>query len=633
MKNNRTQKFTVFAIILVLLASLTIAGVLGADFSYTAYADTTYNWGGRNLGNLWYYSSTNLDLAGLKQQVNKIDLTKLDKSDPIIIAVIDTGIITDAVGMNGVFDGVLHNNGASAFNASTSKSGLDNVKDSTLTTISGKQGSELHGTSVASIIAMQIKELGLQEYIKILPIKANYLDTNEFVLETFVSAVKSASQMGADIINLSLGSSTATNWNSTALQNAINDAAVASVVVGATGNENKKYDGKSGTGAFYPAAMDNVVSVMAYEEKIGGIKAKRSSSNYGDYDVIAPGTDIWAYRYSGGLSGFGTINGTSMATPLVSNITAMLMLKLKSILTSDKIPPASVIANTVCKTNGETIEYNGYSLKTVDYVKVMNGDYTNGFEYQEPTALTLKSNLDGTVSDILGVLNVRFGDKTPIEFTAELSPVGLVNASKYNNIDWYVQFPGGGQEYLGSGKTLTYLPLKGGQQSIVASYRGSELEAKNKTISAAYQNFIMGNCRVTVLDDANKDVDKATSNINGYTRESVTFTLTGLQYCDISNLDIKWYVNGVECGAGVQFVYQPSRAGNYKIWASIKDMSSGSEQYVPVANEHSLLFSVSSFMSRPLEIFTMVSISSMLIAAVAVVVVIVVRNKKTMSIK
>ncbi len=113
----------------------------------------------------------------------------------------------------------------------------------------------------------------------------------------------------AEVINMSLG---ATAPCDPLVQAAIDRAwAQGLVVVAAAGN--------SGTsGAITPANCNNVIGVAASDSNDN----KASFSNYGfGVDVAAPGVNIISANYVGGYSSF---NGTSMASPHVAGLAALI---------------------------------------------------------------------------------------------------------------------------------------------------------------------------------------------------------------------------------------------------------------------------------------------------------------------
>ncbi|NGP89144.1 S8 family serine peptidase [Fodinibius halophilus] len=116
-----------------------------------------------------------------------------------------------------------------------------------------------------------------------------------------------AAQNGADIINCSWGGS-----GSSQAERDIIDLAteMGSLVVGASGNDGSQQVG-------YPAAYDNVLGV-------GSVEPNNSVANYSNVgyklDVLSTGTDILSTSYNQTLV---TKTGTSMATPVVSGLAAL----------------------------------------------------------------------------------------------------------------------------------------------------------------------------------------------------------------------------------------------------------------------------------------------------------------------
>ena len=111
---------------------------------------------------------------------------------------------------------------------------------------------------------------------------------------------------GAKVINMSLGGST----GSSTVSDAVNYAWSKGVVLTAAGNDGSKK-------ASYPAYYEHVIAVAAsdyYDKKAG-------FSNYGSWvDVAAPGVDILSTTRDGG---YGTMSGTSMATPHVAGVAGL----------------------------------------------------------------------------------------------------------------------------------------------------------------------------------------------------------------------------------------------------------------------------------------------------------------------
>ena len=185
-----------------------------------------------------------------------------------------------------------------------------------------------HGTHVAGIIAMEnnnVGGVGIAYKSKIMPIKAGGSDGTLYSSD-IAKGIEYAYKNGADVINMSFGSSA----HSALIENALQDAFNSCVLVAAAGNDGKPTaDCPLGGQNMYPASYSYVIGVMAYDE--ANSFASFSNWDYkpnanAEYEVVAPGVNIYSTLPNGR---YATWNGTSMAAPMVSAEAAILRSSLK----------------------------------------------------------------------------------------------------------------------------------------------------------------------------------------------------------------------------------------------------------------------------------------------------------------
>lgn len=173
-----------------------------------------------------------------------------------------------------------------------------------------------HGTHVAGIIAAVVdNDIGIAGVasnidIKVMALKINGGDNGSGNMSSAIEAVKYATMMGADICNLSWG----TTQKANALEKVMRESDMLFIAAaGNTGDNNNEIP-------IYPANFDmnNLISVTF----INSSGELTGLSNYGSktVDIAAPGQDI----YSTIVGSYATMTGSSMAAPHVSAIAAML---------------------------------------------------------------------------------------------------------------------------------------------------------------------------------------------------------------------------------------------------------------------------------------------------------------------
>lgn len=304
----------------------------------------------------------------------------------VMIAIIDTGIDTD-------HDEFLNRISPLSYNSRTKQVGISYVEDD-----------NGHGTLVAGVIGANKDNskgiAGIVQNSQILVIKANNLEdplTEEIESKSFTDAsiiegIYYAADQGAQVINMSLGSSSA----NTLMQQAINYARNLGVIlVAASGN-----DGVSSK--FYPASFDGVISVSAVNEN----ETIWEQSNYNDkVDISAPGSLILSTSLN---NGYATASGTSLAAPQVSGVIGLMLAYFTEFdsnqiiqqLLSSAVDKGTIgydvyfgegIVNAAAALNVEyitvTFDTNGGDLMdpilvVKDYVFLLENPTKNGFEFQ-----------------------------------------------------------------------------------------------------------------------------------------------------------------------------------------------------------------------------------------------------------
>lgn len=167
-----------------------------------------------------------------------------------------------------------------------------------------------HGTHVSGIIGgimdNNFAGAGVAPNTSIMPI--NVFTGDGAYASDVITAIYRAVDHGASIINMSLGS----YYYNSIYQSAIDYAHEQGVVViAAAGNDTTSQ-------RHYPSSYEHVVSVASTTSW----DSTSYFSNYGDdIDISAPGSSIYSTLLS---NGFGSKSGTSMASPVVAGVAALI---------------------------------------------------------------------------------------------------------------------------------------------------------------------------------------------------------------------------------------------------------------------------------------------------------------------
>ena len=179
-----------------------------------------------------------------------------------------------------------------------------------------------HGTHVAGIAAAVTNNglgvAGLSWGARIMPLKVLNADGYGFDSDV-AAAITYAADHGAQVINLSLGDTQFSSTMADATDYAHDKGVFTAAAAGNDGNNT----------LLYPAANEHVVGVAATNSS----DTRASLSNYGSHvDVAAPGVNVYS-TYPGT---YRSMSGTSMATPFVSGLAA-LVLSANGNLTPDEV--------------------------------------------------------------------------------------------------------------------------------------------------------------------------------------------------------------------------------------------------------------------------------------------------------
>lgn len=286
-----------------------------------------------------------------------------------------------------------------------------------------------HGTHVAGIAAAETNNgIGLagagfnSRYMAVkaggVPDNPNTDEDESQSIAFGFEAIHYAAKNGADIINCSWGGYGSSEAEKDVIEYA---TSLGAVVIGAAGNE--------GSGdVIFPAAYKDALAVGSVEP---GTNAKATYSNFGlNLDVLATGSGI---KSTVGNNEYGIKSGTSMATPVVSGLAALLRSlnpgwsakRIATHIRASSIP----LDNGILLGHGKidayqavTNSYPGIEITDVSFVN--ENDEKLGFEEQGRIEVTLANY--GTATSSLS-LSIRSISGSGIQLSEPSSQVGSIS--------------------------------------------------------------------------------------------------------------------------------------------------------------------------------------------------------------
>lgn len=353
----------------------------------------------------------------------------------VTIAIVDTGFFTGAEDFPTNL--WLNSKGTPGWNTYENNSDISPIYKKNGTAFDNTN----HGSNIAGVIGMASNGaggIGASYGAKLMLLKAaNYNSENEdptFTTEAVVSALDFARKNGADIINMSLG----TTGYIEAIANAVTRAYNAGIlVVASAGNEAQSTNESKN----YPAALKNVLGVMAtgMPDSSGTVRLA-DFSNYNSngnvcYEVAAPGVQIVGCGLSS--SGFVAKNGTSQATALISSLAALYLEKHPS-CTVQELKSAVVASSTsVLETNSSGVSYKYNTANALDFLKYGEPSVPQKGKVRSVTIGDIALNYKGSAK-LNPVITADNGVSYKVSYKSSNTAVATVdgNGNVYGVKDW-----------------------------------------------------------------------------------------------------------------------------------------------------------------------------------------------------
>ncbi len=351
-------------------------------------------------------------------------------SDSIVVAVIDTGVDythPDLAANIWTNSGEIPNNGID----DDGNGYIDDVHGyDFINNDNDPMDDNGHGTHCAGVIGAVgnngVGIAGLNWKVKIMPLKFLRADGNGDTAAS-LNAIAYARRMGADVISCS--------WGGTAKSQALGDAIASTniLIPCAAGNAGSNND----ITPHYPSGFDSpqIISVAASDAKDG----IPSFSNYGasTVDVAAPGDWIMSTYPSSLGYPYVKMKGTSLATPHVAGLAALLLSKHPSMTPSALKAKIMETVDKLSAFNGKTV-----SGGRINVQKALGGGSSSSGVVPLPGMSQSPKDLngDGKFEDVNGNGRADYSDVVTffkqMEWISKNEPVTAFDFSGNNRIDF-----------------------------------------------------------------------------------------------------------------------------------------------------------------------------------------------------
>ncbi len=317
----------------------------------------------------------------------------------------------------------------------------------------------VHVSGIASAVSNNAKGVASIAFNAKLMIIKTGADNNGRAIYKGYEGIKYAADHGAKIINCSWGGPGGGQFGQEMIDYA---TAKGSLVIAAAGNESTEDPG-------YPAAYKGVLSVASVTN--GDVKSSFSNFGY-TVDISAPGSSI--YNTLNG-SAYGSLSGTSMATPMVASAAALVKakypnydgLQIGEVLrtTADPIDVLNPIyANKIGKGRLNVFNALTQTTSSIRYQQISITDQSNGSR-SAGNDLTLNLDLKSFLAPITGLTlgisstsqfvqildpTISVGSMGMLESKTNIGPVRvkvLANAPQNHDVTFKLSYSGNGGSY------------------------------------------------------------------------------------------------------------------------------------------------------------------------------------------